>query len=669
MLLALLVIGASLAGHAISRSLWLGEASRGSPGRPPGPFEQAGSSIVVSLALWVAVNWILASTLTLTRTSLLVASLFLGASGAAALWRMRKTALPPLDRPQLPRLPLWFAALLLAPLACWVSFILWRGWLLPVLNHDALAYHLPKAILMVREAGYRFFWAPDFRIPSFPSNYELLLADFLILDGSDQLTEWVSTASYLLFVILAAALSERWWGWGPHLLGPVLLAAGVPVALLHSGAHKNDLLAAAFFIAAILWTCRWATHGGRAPLALGIVSVAAAMGTKQLGFFLAAVLAVMVVWVTLKRWRTGRGPSWLHCAAVVGFSLLAFVLEGGVAYLVNFGATGSISGLPSGEPTYGDWHHFWMVPYMLLAVPFSSQAQGVWAPWDGRYWLWPHYEVFTSHYGMLFTVLVLALPLAIWRYRGEGAARERSLGSLLAFVTVALILPVYATRPIGFFNRSPRYLLFAVAFVGGVTVIPLLRELFSRPRRGAVLGGAALLALSAIFSVQAIVFGSRDGFAPLSYLAWMMDHPGTREIAFRPIRAANVLDRLAGPEDHVAIDGGFDTWSYPAFGREMQRRVTFLDSKAPAVQIPNDADWVVIDRSWTCIFGHPGFKNFGQTSEFIFRGRPTQDDMRVFNHLRSDSRFELVYRDERINQAVFRRAPAAASSPDRKSAQ
>ena len=139
---------------------------------------------------------------------------------------------------------------LLLFILAWVFFILWRGWLLPPVSHDALAYHLPKAVLFARAHGYEPLSYLDARIRNIPSSYEMLLAENIVLQHRDTITEWISTLFYVLFVIASAAIAERWWKSRATIVA--LFAAGVPVALLHSGAHKNDLMTAFFIVAALV---------------------------------------------------------------------------------------------------------------------------------------------------------------------------------------------------------------------------------------------------------------------------------------------------------------------------------------------------------------------------------------------------------------------------------
>src|SRR5207248_4740499 len=75
------------------------------------------------------------------------------------------------------------------PVVLWTLSALWKGFVLPPQTHDALAYHLPKAAMIAQAHGFEHFAAPDPRIASLPANYELLLADVLVMSGSDTCTE------------------------------------------------------------------------------------------------------------------------------------------------------------------------------------------------------------------------------------------------------------------------------------------------------------------------------------------------------------------------------------------------------------------------------------------------------------------------------------------------
>ena len=157
----------------------------------PGPWERVASIAVSAFAIAIAINWSLSWLDMLDRGPLLVcgtailipSTIFLGRQGLldAAQHKIQGASL----------------IVFLVPLIIWVVFALWRGSIVPVLSHDALAYHMPKAVMLARAHHYEFFDAPDPRISTSPANYEMLVADMMLLTGSDELTEWICTATYV----------------------------------------------------------------------------------------------------------------------------------------------------------------------------------------------------------------------------------------------------------------------------------------------------------------------------------------------------------------------------------------------------------------------------------------------------------------------------------------
>lgn len=593
-------------GLAVSERLWKDEEA--------GQAERIVSGAVIGLAIWLAANWILAVAHLFTRPALIGVTAAMAVVAGVVRFRI-SVRVPPL----------------LIPLVLWTLFALWKGFVLPPQTHDALAYHLPKAVMIAQAHGFEHFAAPDPRIASLPANYELLLADVLVMSKSDTCTEWLGTLAFLLFLCATAAMAERWWGDKAHRGATTLAVAGAPLLLLHSSADKNDVLLCFLCVAAILWGARWAARGGRMPMLLTIVSLAMAGGTKPTA---AAILIALAPFLFV-RWR-----DFARAAAV---AVVAFLLLGGVAYIdvVTHPAAASIES----STRYGDFANLWRVPALLLSVPFEPKPNAVWVPWRHEYWYWPHYEIFFSHYGALITILVvLGLFGAARRHEPN---RERTIATAAALLAAALILPL-EMRPLGMFASMTRYLAFVLPVIACWSVPPMLEVLRGR---STLLAYTFAGAIAAFFVVSAIDVAVSDRFAPLRFVEWAAQHPGTRHVWFMPGRAASVVDRMAGPRDTVAIDGSFDTWIYPAYGPALTRRVVFVDG----TNVPPEAQWVIVDRSWSRIWLNPQLTDMGKFWNFVGRGKPAPDDVRLLLALERDPRFVQVYYEPRANQAVFRR--------------
>jgi hypothetical protein len=649
LVLLLLAAAVLITGSAVAQFLWA-RLDGGIADTPP--LEQLVMGAVIGKALWIAANWFLALTGLFVPAAIWTAAGLFVMAACVIVIRKRTNIAPALSaqydwRPLLP----------LIPVALWTTFILWRGTVLPPANHDVLSYHLPKAVLMMRAGGFMIFDAPDHRITSYPFNYELILADVLMLTGSERLTEWVGTATYLLLLLTAGAVAQRWWRPASLAVTTTILAtASAPVLILHSGADKNDLMTIWLSLAAILWGSRWVVNGGRTPLFLAILSVVLAVGTKgtaaAVGFALAPVMAVRLV-MELKKGTAG--VRFLLVLAVT--AALLFIACGGVPYAANFvaaraeGRTDLASGSTDAmDIDYGDWSNLWQVPYLLLTIPFSSDSNAVWIPWRREQWFWPHYEIFFSHWGKLLSGLALFLPLAVMLWRRQGAVSERRIASAVAVIAAAIMLPTQL-RPLGFFGAFARYIGFLVPVIACWTVPPLIEFVRSRSR---VVAGAVAAAVAGIFTLEASICAVHDRFAPLEYALFAAEHPGTRFVWFSPWRAGSIVDRMAGPHDTIAVDGSFDTWVYPAFGVGLTREVIFLPQGTRPGQIAQDVEWVIIDRSWNALWTHPDFTDLGKM-HLIGLGTPTPEDIQLFDALSRDPRFEMVYRVPTSNQAVFRR--------------
>ncbi len=614
--------------------------------------EGACATAILAFATWVATSWALALPHWLSPSTLSVAALVELAAGVFILVRAR--APRPKGTGRFDALTAAVALIALSPVVLWIGFVAWRGTVLPVYNHDALAYHMPKAVLLIEGHGFHVPDVPESRIATWPWSYELLLADTMLLTGGDHATAALSTLSYALFVLFAARIASSWWGWGAHVPVAASIVAATPIAILHSGLHKNDLLMALFVLAALVWSARWLARGCRASAVLAVVALLLAVGTKVSGFF-AAVVVVPILILGLRKSHLSRRVLWIAalCALPLAIAL------GCWPYFDNLLRIHRLASPPqmTGGSGYGDWSN--IVTYTVLAFLRPFEGEGfVWNPFRQENWWWLSNDVWMSHFGTVMSVLTVALVPCVLLFRAWGTSIvrcERAVASIGALAVYAVTLPTQM-RPIGFFATFGRYVLFVVPIVVGWTVSPLLvaaARRAARMRAPLFLGAAAASAAWAVSA--ALTFGVHDAYAPIEWVAHELNHPDDRFPFVRRNRAASVFDAVADSQQTCAIDVGYDTWIYPAYGAEWTRKVEFLGPAPGDIVIPADAGWVIVDRSWNVFFGNPGFTDMGQATRFLGQGAPTREDLKVYEQLRRDPRFDLVYDDRSQNQALFRR--------------
>lgn len=650
--LAFVVLAFVLAGAAAAARLYRADAGD-ADGLDSGArvLERACAAALLALAFGVATSWALAFAGLLGRTWLVAAAVPFFAAGVPALRRAaRSTSLQ-----QTLRIPgVWWAPLCaLALVGVWTAFVLWRGTILPPYNGDALSYQMPRAAIFVQEGRFAVPQTPEGRLASWPCDYELLLADAIALVGDDSLCGWVSTASFVAFLLFGAALLARWWGSGPHVVVGTVLIASTPMAIIHSGAHKNDLLACALTLAVGLFVEPWVRRGSVRSLGLALVAALLALGLKLLGLVVCAVLAPLVlfgVWRHRATLRVG-GRAWV--LAIAG-AVASFALLGNVVYVVNL-VRFHVLALPPEQKGagWGAWEHLWMYPYLAIVGPLTPHPNWIWIPWRHTSWWLPENDIFFAGFGPAFSVIALLVPLGFVLWRREGNAGARGLTSLYLLAAAVLVLPV-RVLPTGFVLGAGRFIAFLLPVGCGWVVSPLLRALERRVARPGLVTGVASALVAGAFAWFGWVCGVQDIACPWGWVVYRMDHPEDRTPHSQRFRAASALDAVAGPTDHVAADVALDSWIYQAYGAKLTRTVTYLPRTEGPVPIPADAQWVVVDRAWNVLFGHPDFTDCSRWDLFG-HGRPDADDLKVLQQLKADPAWELVSAKPGMNQAVFRR--------------
>lgn len=639
---------------------------------PAGTEEDLGERCAVVFLLWFAIlvglDWALAGLHLLTAPALYVAAAACALTGGTALVRRRRRSpgggsarlearLRGLDPVMKTALALCF----LSTLYLVARSVILGGW---VVEFDALSYHFPKAVEIVRARTIPHILCGDFRLPYFPWNYELLLADGLLLTPGDSFSSLIPLLAYGGFAASVYAVFRRAWPRAavPDLVLGVLLALATPVLLLHITANKNDLLSAFFQMEFLLWSTLWYLKSGKRELGLALLSLALFLGTKATALFLGPFL-VFMLWRRRSLFHPRAwGGGWKTLGAGAAAILILLALGAGWP-LLNLAWTGKVfgdvaqaGGIDSFEafatPHYNGISNLWRFPLLALMKPFSSNPMAVWVPWARQYWFWPSYRTVYGHFGWLCTVLLVLLPVGIRGHRRDpGAAPFRLLATIGILSFAAFALP-QQYRVDGMFCGSPRYLLCLPVLVLLWTAVPLLSWLRQRQRFiHGLLGFAAL----AYFAGQSWVYFQRDETRSFAVVMNAMENPAWSMQG----GVAEKFDRNAGANDPVALDGGFGALFYPIYGIQQQRPVFFLRPSPGTVAIPAQVKWVVIDRSWNAGWSHPGVTT---TADFFLpiQGRVTAEDTAVFLQLSKDSAWRLVFLNPARAEAIFLRNAMAA---------
>ena len=619
---------------------------------------------VLGVALWLAQGWLLALAGRFQAGALLACSAVVLAAvlTATRLANVRASCAEAEECTTARRrvTPVTLLPFVLA--GVWIAYSAAALLVTPVSNHDALSYHFPKAARLALSGSFALYPSQDLRVTYYPGNYEMLAATFMTFLRSDTSTGLITSAALLLFLATSFALFRRMWkDTTPAALGLAILL-GSPVLLLHLTAHKNDILVAGVTLNALMWLGRFAIRGGTGSALVGVVCVALAAGIKFHGLFLVPASAVLI-------WHAWRGRVWrpsprAAVLQVAGVAVL-FVLLGGAQYVANVAQTWHLGGIEQVPTANGvntvAYPAYWQVPrfvWMFLAAPLLTDGQFFRMPWSAEEWFWPAYELYFSHYGLHVSVLLLLLPLGVrWARRELDPAvrRELTAVSMAALLLVAMNAFI-GIRPYGGFAFIPRFLFFGLPILLAWTWCPWVVH-FTRLRPGSWVPLAASLAIPLAYGGVTV---AKDAFTPFSYVQQLWLHPELRrEIHVIPWRAASAFDRIAPSDATVAVDAGYDGWTYPLYGAALSRRVEVIVN-APEGYVPaREVDWIVVDHAFPIIWGHPDFTSMALASRYLGAGTPSARELRVFRSISRNPDFTLVYFRPNLMQAVFHRVRPA----------
>jgi hypothetical protein len=291
---------------------------------------------VVASAEIVGLSLLLSPFDALTRGALLAGLVALGAA-ALAVWVLAGAH----RLPSLPRLPqaiaqrnrplLVLAIVVVLGLAYVVALIVGtppNGW-------DPLNYHLARAAFWVQADGVGYINnAYDQRLNFNPPNGEIGFAFVLGLTRDENLVGFVQFFAALAAATGVFALARRIGlrrgeaGFG------ALAFLSLPLVALQAAGAKNDLIVAAYLVAAALFLL----SDSPMEIALGCIATALAVGTKFTAAYGLLILLALVL-------APSRARRRLRVAALAVGALI-----GSFWYVVNYHETGRLLGDQSGVP-------------------------------------------------------------------------------------------------------------------------------------------------------------------------------------------------------------------------------------------------------------------------------------------------------------------------------
>ena len=510
---------------------------------------------------------------------------------AGSLWLWHRRGRPP---PPLPRLHLRAAARrhpVLTALAGFVgaavTYQLFIAIATPPNNWDSMSYHLPRAVEWLQRGRVEYVPdAPTERMNAFQPASEIEILWTLVFLGRDTAAALPQLVAELASLIGIFAIARRLGFARPDAAFASLLAATLTQVALQSVTTQNDLVAASFVVA----SAALILGRGRIDVALAGLSLALALGTKLTSAYALPVLVALAV-LSLPRRRLAE------CAAAAAIS---FLLVGSYGYVLNLVETGSPLGERSVTGPYrparitpegtastvarigfrffdlSGLHPKSEVPdaissagrhvFDTLRVPANPPETSIEPPFDFAVGQAASEDI--SYFGPLGVLLVLPLSIGFAVVSIINRQRWERLALALALpVTVVEIALTYRYNIwLGRFLIAPVLL-----------TMPLAAVLY---RRQSAAAAAALVGVVTLVAAHAFNVAKPTGLEG-TRAVWSLPRPEAQALTRPDIEAALVAVDRRVPEDARVGVVGLEEWSYPVYGRKLDRRLVSLPDADP----------------------------------------------------------------------------------------
>jgi hypothetical protein len=457
----------------------------------------------------------------------------------------------------------------------------------PPNNWDSMSYHLPRAVEWLQRGGVTYVpGAATERMNALQPVGELEILWTLAFLGTDAAAALPQLLAELASLLAIYAIARRIDFGRPDAAFASLLAATLTQVALQSVTSQNDLVAASFVVAAA------ALILGRSgsDVALAGLALALALGTKLTSAYALPVLVALAL-VTLSRRRLAE------CAAAAAIS---FLLVGSYGYVLNRVETGRLLGDRSVTDPYrpaqvtlegtastvarigfrffdlSALHPKSEVPEAIsaagrhifdtLGIPANPAETSVEPRFDFAVGQAASEDI--SYFGPLGVLLVL--PLSIGFAVVSIARREQWQRLALALALPVTVLEIALTYRYNIWLG--RFLIMPV-----LLTMPLAAVLY---RRGVAAAAAAVVGAVTLMAAHAFNVAKPTGLEGTRPV-WSLPRPEAQALTRPGIEDALVaVDRRVPMHARVGIVG-LEEWSYPVYGRRLDRRLVPLPHAHP----------------------------------------------------------------------------------------
>lgn len=203
---------------------------------------------------------------------------------------------------------------------------------MPVLNGDALCYHLSRCVFWISQGSLRHFIIADIRNNCMPINSELLYTWILVFLRKDIGIFFVSFFGYILSIVVIFNLLGLIGGYCYRKrLWVIFLLSSIPSVLVQASTTETDIIIAGLILSSFYLFWCGLKNNEKIPIFMASLAYAIAIGTKTTSFFMIPGIGMFMLFLC---WKFDK--KFKFFVQFLIFGIFNFLVFSSFNYILNY---------------------------------------------------------------------------------------------------------------------------------------------------------------------------------------------------------------------------------------------------------------------------------------------------------------------------------------------